>query len=267
MPWTICADVHGAHDLLAAERPHNGPLFLLGDNLNLVDFHTLSGVAARVLSKADIGRIVLAIATGGPKKALKLADKLFFRNPEKIARARVEILKDYGELAKILPESARVIHGNVDWPDLLEEALGERYRDVGVEEIDGVRVGFLSGTGSYPYSMHLPGESDDDTYREKLFSLGPVDMLCTHFPPDIDGLTYDVVAKRSEGGSRALLDYLDRYQPRLHLFGHIHNPQVPETKRGNTRLVNVGGFRYNGGRTFRFDPRSFELVETSKPSK
>ena len=246
MKWQFCADVHGACDRLRDALDPDLPLALLGDNLNLVDFHTFSGVATRVLKKSDLARILLVLATGGPKKAQNLANRIFFENPERVAAARREITRDYAELASVLPASSVVLHGNVDWPDLLRQAVGERYIDVGKMEVGGVTIGFLSGTGPYPFSMGLPGEGDARAYTEKLWSLGPVDLLCTHFPPDIEGITWDRVARRSEGGGKMLNDYIMETKPRLHLFGHIHNPKVAESRLGETRLVNVGGFRYNG---------------------
>ena len=240
------ADVHGAHDLLKEKLDHTLPLAVLGDNLNLVDFRNLSGVAARVLTPADIGRILLALSTGGPKKAMELANDLFFQNPERVAAAQIEISKDYRQLAEVLPLDALVLHGNVDYPELLSAAIGLRWIEAETRSIDGVKVGFLSGTGSYPYSMHLPGEISDGQYTEKLWSLGNVDVLCTHFPPAVDGLTWDVVAKRDEGGGAMLTDYLRQVKPKLHLFGHIHNPKISELRFESTLLKNVGGFRYHG---------------------
>ncbi len=245
MIWQFVADVHGADEKLVNLIDKNLPLALLGDNLNLVDFHTLSGIAARVLSKMDIGRILMNLGVGGPKKAMKLANEIFFHNPEKVAKAKIEIKKDYMKLASVLPEQTIVLHGNVDWPDILKDAMGKKYIKAETRVINNIRIGFLSGTGSYAYSMKLPGEASDKDYEKALLSLGPVDVLCTHFPPDIDDLTWDTVAKRSEGGGAMLLEYIKDTRPALHMFGHIHNPAVASMQFGETRLLNVGGFRYN----------------------
>ncbi len=244
--WQFVADVHGASERLRDAADPDFPLALLGDNLNLVDYHDLSGVAAKVLSPDDIARILSTLAEHGPAEALDLAGELFFDHPEKMAHARVEIRRQYEELARVLPPRAVVLHGNVDWPDLLAEAVPDGYADVRVMDVAGVRVGFLSGTGAYPFSMNLPGEETDRHYAEKLWSLGPVDVLCTHFPPAVEGVTFDEVARRDEGGGTMLRDYILETKPRLHLFGHIHNPRVPETRLGSTLLKNVGGFRYHG---------------------
>ena len=45
-----------------------------------------------------------------------------------------------------------------------------------------------------------------------------------HIPPAVPELLYDTVARRMERGSEALLDAIRRTQPRLALFGHVHQP-------------------------------------------
>lgn len=246
MIWQVLADLHGAHEALQTRVDLTRPLLMLGDNVNLVDFHTLTGVAARVLGKGDIARILLALTTGGPRKAREMADRLFFNNPERIAEAREVVREEYRELAGLLPESfCHVLHGNVDWPDLLGEALGARHVHATCVEYAGRRIGLVSGTGSYRNSMKLPGELDDAQYTAALNSIGAVDILCTHFPPALEGLTWDTVAKRDEGGGKMLTEYLGDVKPALHLFGHIHNPRERIANFGPTRLVNVGGFRYH----------------------
>ena len=59
-------------------------------------------------------------------------------------------------------------------------------------------------------------------------------------------LLYDVVARRMERGSEALLEAIRETQPELVLFGHVHNPLVRRTRIGRTECVNVGHFRGRG---------------------
>ncbi|MCB1155680.1 metallophosphoesterase, partial [bacterium] len=82
-----------------------------------------------------------------------------------------------------------------------------------------------------------------DEYARRLAELGPVDHLFVHPPPMIEELAYDVKAKRNEGGSEALLDYIKEYQPLTVHFGHIHQPQATQMTLGRTHLINVGCFR------------------------
>ena len=246
MLWQLAADVHGDHEKLANCIDPHLPLLLIGDNVNLLDYKTLSGIATKVLSKKEIAKVLLTFASRGASAAKEYADKVFFKNPEKMAVAEVEILKEYKKLAAVMPENSIVLHGNVDWPDLLSEAMGSMHVYKKVIIIDGLKVGLLSGTGYYPFTMDLPGAVSDEQYRKELFSLGSVDVLCTHFPPAISELTWDVQSKRDEGGGKMILEYLEEYQPKLHLFAHVHNPKQSEYQFQNTKCKNVGGFRYHG---------------------
>jgi Icc-related predicted phosphoesterase len=59
-------------------------------------------------------------------------------------------------------------------------------------------------------------------------------------------LLYDTVARRLERGSEALLDVIRRTQPRLALFGHVHQPLAGRVRVGRTECVNVGHFAATG---------------------
>jgi Icc-related predicted phosphoesterase len=65
-------------------------------------------------------------------------------------------------------------------------------------------------------------------------------------PPAVPELAYDVVTRRAEGASAALLDVVRRDRPRAALFGHVHQPLAPRVRLGRTELVNVGYFRRTG---------------------
>ena len=77
-------------------------------------------------------------------------------------------------------------------------------------------------------------------------AVGPVDVLCSHMPPAVDDLRFDVVAGRPEPGSQALLDYVEEHQPDYLYFGHVHQPRRSRLRVGRTWLVNVGYFRGTG---------------------
>ena len=76
--------------------------------------------------------------------------------------------------------------------------------------------------------------------------LGPVDVLCSHIPPSVPELSYDVVARRPEQSSTALLAAIHRYRPRWSLFGHVHQPLAARMRIGRTECVNVGHFKRTG---------------------
>jgi Icc-related predicted phosphoesterase len=112
-----------------------------------------------------------------------------------------------------------------------------------VVELDGLRFGFVGG--GLPTPLHIRGEIPEEEFNAKLAGLGPVDVLCSHVPPDLPELTYDVLAQRHERGSAGLLEYINEVQPRRALFGHIHQPLCSSTHLGRTHLLNVGYFRHS----------------------
>jgi Icc-related predicted phosphoesterase len=134
------------------------------------------------------------------------------------------------------------------WPDYLRS--GHRVVDGDVVEVEGQRWGFVGGGLTSP--MRTPYEISPEEYARKVDALGPVDVLFTHLPPALPELTYDTEARRFEMGSRALLEYVRRVQPRYHLFGHVHSPLAQRTRIGRTECINVGHF-HGRGRPFTID--------------
>ena len=59
-------------------------------------------------------------------------------------------------------------------------------------------------------------------------------------------LTYDVVARRSEIGSTALLELIRAQRPRWSVFGHVHQPLAARARVGLTECRNVGHFKETG---------------------
>lgn len=94
--------------------------------------------------------------------------------------------------------------------------------------------------------MHTPYELDPAEFDAKVRGLGEVDLLCSHIPPAVPDAMYDVIPRRFETGSRALLEYIEDVQPPLALHGHVHQPMAPRVTIGRTQVVNVGHFRGSG---------------------
>ena len=113
-----------------------------------------------------------------------------------------------------------------------------------VIEVDGLSVGFAGGGVATP--LRAQGEVSDDEMESLLDGLGAVDVLCTHVPPAVPSLRRDVITGRDERGSEPILRYLKRFQPRLHLFGDVHQPQATGWRVGATRCFNAGYFRATG---------------------
>lgn len=139
-----------------------------------------------------------------------------------------------------------VIHGNVDRPDALRAALPASFEYVHgqVVERGGLRFGFVGGGVQTP--LGADGEVSDGEMREILDVLGPVDVLCTHVPPAVPPLRTDVITGREERGSEPIRQYLEEAQPRLHLFGDVHQPKASTWRVGHTLCYNAGYFRATG---------------------
>jgi Icc-related predicted phosphoesterase len=65
-------------------------------------------------------------------------------------------------------------------------------------------------------------------------------------PPRVPELAYDVVTRRAEVASAALLEVIERDAPRAALFGHVHQPMAARARWRRTECVNVGHFRLTG---------------------
>jgi Icc-related predicted phosphoesterase len=242
----LVADVHGAAGALRRVAERGEPLLVLGDLINFIDYRSNDGILADVAGRDVVAELV-RLRTAGDFAAASAVWRSFAVGREQELQGLFEdhITRAYAEVCAALEGAeAYVTYGNVDRPDLLAEMLpeGSRFVDAEVVEIRGLRVGFAGGGAP---SLGTPGEVSEAVMAEKLTTLGPVDMLCTHVPPAVTPLARDVIGGR-EKSFAAILDYLERHQPRYHYFGDIHQPQAVSWRVGATECRNVGYFRATG---------------------
>ena len=245
MAVKVISDVHGAYEALAAQLGPDDTGVLLGDYLNLIDFRTLEGILSEVYTREQIIFALMEFAKGRKELARRSIRDITGGTSEQSRRVRELIVQGYDDFFSSLPCRCFVLYGNTDDPALLKKSsTGDvEIVDEAVVTIGEERFGLVSGTPHGPWTVGLPGEMDPEEYSKMVGSLGPVDVLCTHCPPAIPELTWDRLAGRDEVGSADLLHYLDEYQPRLHYFGHVHNPAASESYRGKTRVINAGFFK------------------------
>jgi Icc-related predicted phosphoesterase len=245
----VVSDVHGAADALKEAAEGADMLICLGDMLLFLDYadHT-QGIFAELYG-TEHAREYIELRT---ERRFDEARALTVGIAARITAERgtdlrsltdAAIRRQYAELFGALAEPAYLTYGNVDVP-----RLWDTYRKPGHHVLDGDRAvvggvtfGFVGAGLISPY--RTPNEIPDSEYAAKLDAVGTVDVLCTHIPPAIPELLYDVKARRMETGSTALLDVIRRTQPRYALFGHVHNPLVRRARVGRTECVNVGHFR------------------------
>ncbi len=242
----LVSDVHGAAAALRRVAAEPGPLLVLGDLINFIDYRTLDGIVADVSGREFVTEMVRLRAADDFAAAERLWNReQRGREAEVHARYTAAIEAAYAEVCSALAGAeAYVTYGNVDRPDMLQRHLpaGVSFVEAGVVAIDGLRVGIVGGG---MVSIGTPGEITEDEMSERLASLGPVDVLCTHVPPAIEPLARDVIGGRQKG-SAAIVAYLERAAPRYHYFGDIHQPQATSWRFGATECRNVGYFRATG---------------------
>jgi Icc-related predicted phosphoesterase len=242
------SDIHGAADQLRREAADADALLVCGDLVNLIDYTTLQGAVVDAYGEPAARRFVeLRTAGRFDEAGASLRASSQGREEEVRARVRAEVRAQYEQVFAAFPERTYLTHGNVDNPALFADLLrpGVRHLDGEAVEVDGMLVGFVGGGLPRGSRRHLSELSHED-FAAKVGRLPRVDVLCSHMPPAIDDLRFDVVAGRPEPGSQALVDYVEEHQPDYLYFGHVHQPRAGRTRIGRTRLVNVGYFRATG---------------------
>lgn len=241
----LVSDVHGAYRALAEVAASGERVLVLGDLVNLIDYRTHSGVLADIVG-ADVVRDIIALRDLDPDASRKAWQDAEAKQGVDLRSAIADRIEaSYREFATALSDvddpDVLVIHGNVDDPRSLRRHLPR-----GVRWVQGttVRIGtevFGFAGGGVP-RIGTPGEIDDEAMERTLEELGPVDVLCTHVPPALPMVSDDVIGGLGKG-SRPVLEYLDRYGPRLHYFGDVHQARAVRMRHGETECVNVGYFR------------------------
>jgi Icc-related predicted phosphoesterase len=248
----VVSDVHGAALELAAAAQGADTFVCLGDLILFLDYERPSrGIFADLFGE-EHARAYIELRTANrfdEARALSSAawGRLGVDDPgEKWSLMQAMVRGQYEELFTAMPAPALLTYGNVDIPALWPEYLrdGHEVVDGSVVEVDGLRWGFIGGGLVSP--MRTPFEIPLDEYAAKVAALGPVDVLFSHIPPALPELTYDTAARRFEVGSEALLEYVRTFQPRFHLFGHVHQPLAQRRRVGRTECINVGHFHGTG---------------------
>lgn len=251
----VVSDVHGNAEALRRAGDGADALLVLGDLVDFVDYHDpAGGILGRVLGPEVSARFGWLRAWGRPGEAGAFLSAALARLPHADAVVEDAVREQYVELFAAFTTPTWVIPGNVDLPRLWPEFArpGLCLPDGRVEDVGGLRVGFVGGAPlspgreprrGGPWHPHVVRA---EQYAAVVRGLGTVDVLCSHVPPAVPELAYDVVARRAEASSTALLEVVRRDRPRAALFGHVHQPLAARVRVGRTECVNVGHFRRTG---------------------
>ncbi|WP_214407259.1 metallophosphoesterase family protein [Pseudonocardia lacus] len=249
----VVSDVHGAADALARAGDGADALVVLGDLIEFIDYADPSaGIVGRVLGPEVSARFALLRRSGGRDELLAYAREAWAALPDADAVVDEALREQYDRMFAAMTAPTWAIPGNVDaarlWPEYRRPGLCQP--DGQVVEIEGLRFGFVGGAPLAPgqrprnipeaWTPYLRPRSE---YDAAVAALGPVDVLCSHVPPAVPELAYDVVTRRPETSSVALRAIVERDRPRAALFGHIHQPLAPRVRMDRTECVNVGHFR------------------------
>ena len=248
----VVSDVHGHAEALARAGEGADALVVLGDLVDFVDYvDPARGILGRVFGVDVSARFGQLRASGKPGEMRAFIREAWSRFPDPAAVVDEAVREQYTALFAAMTTPTYAIPGNVDaaalWPEFARPGVCQP--DGRVVTIGGLRFGFVGGTplpaGTAPLrgGAWTPYVLAAEDYAAAVERLGELDVLCSHAPPAVPELAYDVVSRRSEAPSTALLARIRRDRPRAALFGHVHQPLAQRCRVGRTECVNVGHFR------------------------
>lgn len=257
MRISVVADVHGNFDALARLAESADKLIILGDLIDYVDYHDpTQGIIAEVFGPDAVRQFTVLRARGAFTELRALNATLWGSLADPVGVLSSMVQERYRTVLGVIGDDAIVTLGNVDVAAEWDRVAGDRvpYRDGEVLEIDGIRFAFVAGGVLRPGVTRPVSAIGDvrpwqpmmrtyDEYRSLVAGLGPADVLCSHIPPDLPILRYDVVPGRVEMAGPGLTQYLNRVRPRLSLFGHVHQPLAARRRYLMTECINVGHFQ------------------------
>lgn len=248
----VVSDVHGHAEALARAGEGADALVVLGDLVDFVDYADPDrGILGRVLGPEVSARFGQLRAAGRPGEMRAFVRQAWSRFDDPAAVVDEAVREQYTALFAAMTTATFAIPGNVDaaalWPEFARPGVCQP--DGQVVVIGGLRFGFVGGIplppGMAPFrgGAWTPHVLAAEDYTAAVERLSEVDVLCSHAPPAVPELAYDVVSRRFEAPSAALLARIRRDRPRTALFGHVHQPLAPRRRVGRTECVNVGHFR------------------------
>ncbi|MFD8500748.1 metallophosphoesterase [Amycolatopsis sp. NPDC059657] len=248
----VVSDVHGNNEALKRAGDGADALIVLGDLVDFVDYHQHDkGIMGALFGADNVATFARLRREGTRDETIAYSRSLWATLEDPAAAVDEAIRAQYAVLFAAMPVPTYATPGNVDTPALWHEFAreGVHILDGDVIDIGGLRCGFVGGAllpkGIVPrkgggWRPYLRTHEDFDA---DVAELGEIDLLCTHIPPAVPELTYDVVAKRHELGSAALRELITIQQPRWSVFGHVHQPLSARRRLGRTECRNVGHFK------------------------
>jgi len=203
------------------------------------------------LGKADLARKrafknIERKKEGLPK--LKKDKKLDKKITDEINKSTIKILKHLSKYAPVY-----TIEGNVGVPNLKRFGKKVSLAKNRLKVVNGIRIGFLEyfidncwikEFGSKDKVKIRKAKRETEKARRVLRNFGKLDILVCHQPPYgfLDKVKFKAAPKHWHGkhaGSKTILDYIKRKQPKYVFCGHIHEGEGKK-KIGKTEVYNLG---------------------------
>lgn len=248
----VVSDVHGNAEALKRAGDGADALVVLGDLIDFVDYHDHgNGILGRIFGAEKVARFAELRRSGRGPEFGHYVRSLWDGLTDPARTVADAVREQYAELFGAMTAPTYVTPGNVDAPHLWSEFAGQGIHMLDGEavEIGGLRFGFVGGVrlpeGAVlrRHSAWVPHLLESEDYDRLVAGLPEIDVLCSHQPPAVPELTYDVVARRPEMGAPSLLERIRTDRPRWSLFGHVHQPLAPRMRIGRTECVNAGHFQ------------------------
>jgi len=239
------SDVHYQLEHLNSLPKDKGPVVILGDLINWIDYRDGQGIAMDVFGSENVKKLINLRKEHKFDERKTLWRELYQNDPDKISKKMQEaILKQYDNVFSVLKNyEVWFIPGNVDDVEIMNSYISDT-----VINVDGLtishtnkKIGFAGG--GVPTPINARGEIDEDTFSKKLHNLRDADIVCTHAPPLVKELVTDVITNKIEQGWVSLNVFIEMNQPQLSLFGDVHQPQASYWQIQSTKCINVGYFR------------------------
>ena len=253
----VVSDVHGNADALKRAGDGADALVVLGDLVDFVDYRDHEkGIMGALFGAEKVAGFARLRREGTRDETVAYSRALWASLDDPAAAVDEAVRAQYATLFAAMTAPTYATPGNVDTPDLWTEFAGQGIEvlDGAVTEIGGLRFGFVGGAvlpdGVLPRprkgAAWRPYLRAREEFDAAVAQLEDVEVLCTHIPPAVPDLVYDVVARRSELGSDALRELIAVQRPRWSVFGHVHQPLAARRRLGRTECRNVGHFKETG---------------------
>lgn len=248
----MVSDVHGNAEALAKAGDGADALVVLGDLIDFVDYHDLAGgIMGAVFGPEKMATFARLRRERQHNEVAAFARSLWTSLADPGSVVEEAVRAQYDRLFAAMTVPTYATPGNVDVPTLWPEYASDNVRifDGEMAEIGGLRFGFIGGALLPPGAVRRRGGvfrpylRTEEEYAAGVAQLSDVDVLCSHIPPDVPELIYDVVSRRPEFGSAALLESIRTQAPRWAVFGHVHQPLAPRMRLSYTECANVGHFQ------------------------